>query len=157
MQALEDLAARTSELNGIGCTFECHRPVAIADDQTAMHLYRMSQEAVTNAVKHGRPRHIVIRLGVEGDRTTLRVIDDGTGFTALPENARENSSGTGLRIMRYRADLIGAQLEISSARPQGTIVTCSVAQHPTPECDSLVVGDGQLLESGRLDPSRSCR
>lgn len=80
MQALEDLAARTSEFNGIACTFECQRPVAIADNQTAMHLYRMSQEAVTNAVKHGQPCQIVIRLGVEGERTTLRVIDDGTGL-----------------------------------------------------------------------------
>ncbi len=136
MQALEDLAARTSELNGIVCNFECPRPVAIADDQTAMHLYRMSQEAVTNAVKHGRPQHIVIRLDVEGDCTTLRVIDDGTGFRAPPEKI----AGTGLRIMRYRADLIGAQLEISAARPQGTIVTCSVAQPPPAERGALVNG-----------------
>ena len=136
MQALEDLAARTSELNGIACLFECQRPVAVADDQTAMHLYRMSQEAVTNAVKHGRPRQIVIRLGVEGGRTTLRVIDDGTGITASSEKA----AGTGLRIMRYRADLIGAQLDISSARPQGTIVTCSIAQHPPAERGPLVDG-----------------
>ena len=121
------------------------RPVAIADDQTAMHLYRMSQEAVTNAVKHGRPRHIVIRLDVEGGRTTLRVIDDGRGFTASPRKAADNTLGTGLRIMRYRADIIGAQLDISSARPQGTIVTCSVAQHPPAERGALV-GGGQRLD-----------
>src|SRR4029077_7712338 len=101
----------------------------------------------TNAVKHGRPRHIVIRLDVEGGRTTLRVIDDGRGFTAAPRKAADNTLGTGLRIMRYRADIIGAQLDISSARPQGTIVTCSVAQHPLPERDPLIVGSGQLLDS----------
>jgi signal transduction histidine kinase len=64
------------------------------------------------------------------------VIDDGAGFTAAPEKV----AGTGLRIMRYRADLIGAQLDISSARPQGTIVSCSVAQHPAAERGSLVNG-----------------
>jgi signal transduction histidine kinase len=131
MVALADLAARTAELHGIHCTFECHRPVAIADNQTAMHLYRMSQEAVTNAVKHGKPKNIIIRLGVEGDLATLRVIDDGTGFAPSAENV----SGTGLRIMRYRADLIGAQLDITPARPHGTVVTCSVAQRqPEQKC-----------------------
>jgi PAS domain S-box-containing protein len=124
MVALADLAARTNELHGVSCTFECLRPVAIPDNQTATHLYRMSQEAVTNAIKHGRPQNIVIRLGVEGGLATLRVIDDGTGFDA----AIENTAGTGLRIMRYRADLIGAQLEVSRARPHGTIVACTVAR-----------------------------
>lgn len=123
MAALADLAARTNDLHVVSCTFECHRPVAIADNQTATHLYRLSQEAVTNAVKHGHPHSIVIRLGMEGDLATLRVIDDGTGIATS-----ENNTGTGLRIMRYRADLIGAQLEITAARPHGTIVTCSVAQ-----------------------------
>jgi PAS domain S-box-containing protein len=124
MIALADLASRTSDLLGISCKFECRRPVAIADNQTAMHLYRMSQEAVTNAIKHGQPRNIVIRLGLEGDLVTLRVIDDGTGFAA----ASGNAAGSGLRIMHYRAELIGAQLEITPAWPHGTIVTCSVAQ-----------------------------
>jgi signal transduction histidine kinase len=122
--ALRSLAARISELHGVACSFECHHAVAIVDDQTAMQLYRLSQEAVTNAAKHGRPRHIVIRLGVEGERATLRVIDDGTGMPGKLENA----AGTGLRIMRYRADLIGADLDIHAARPHGTIVTCSIAQ-----------------------------
>jgi PAS domain S-box-containing protein len=124
MVALAELAARTSELHGIQCRFECHRPVAIADNQTAMHLYRMSQEAVTNAVKHGKPTSIIIRLEVERGRTILRVIDNGQGFVSSSDSV----PGTGLRIMRYRADLIGAQLEITAARPHGTIVACSVAE-----------------------------
>jgi PAS domain S-box-containing protein len=124
MVALADLVARTNELHGVSCTFECLRPVAIPDNQTATHLYRMSQEAVTNAIKHGRPENIVIRLGAEGGLATLRVIDDGTGF----DPSSENTAGTGLRIMRYRADLISAQLEIAPARPHGTIITCKVAQ-----------------------------
>lgn len=126
MVALSDLASRISDLHGISCTFECHRPVAIADNQASMHLYRMSQEAVTNAIKHGHARNIIIRLGLEGDLATLRVIDDGEGFSA----SSPNGAGTGLRIMHYRAELIGARLEITPARPHGTIVTCSVAQQP---------------------------
>jgi PAS domain S-box-containing protein len=126
MVALADLASRISDLHEISCTFECHRPVAIPDNQASMHLYRMSQEAVTNAIKHGQARNIVIRLGMEGDLVTLRVIDDGAGFSA----SSRNGAGLGLRIMHYRAELIGAQLEITPARPHGTIVTCSVAQQP---------------------------
>lgn len=122
MAALAGLASATSELHSVACTFECLRPVAIADNQTATHLYRMSQEAVTNAIKHAHPHSIVIRLEVEGERTILRVIDDGIGLPAAPEK----SAGTGLRIMRYRAELIGGQLEITAARPHGTIVTCAV-------------------------------
>jgi PAS domain S-box-containing protein len=141
MVALAELAERTSELHGVSCTFECQRPVAIANNQTAMHLFRMSQEAVTNAVKHGRPKHIVIRLGVEGDLATLRVIDDGTGLAAAPESI----AGTGLRIMGYRAGLIGAQLEITAARPHGTIVTCSVAPgRPV---------NGAVSQAGDLEPA----
>jgi len=139
MVALADLAERTDELHGVSCTFECHRPVAIADNQTATHLYRMSQEAVANAIKHGHPHHIVIRLGVEGELATLRVIDDGTGF----DSSSESFAGTGLRIMRYRADLIGAQLEITRARPHGTIVTCTVAQgQPGEDGHRLEIEDG---------------
>lgn len=142
MVALADLASRTTELSGVSCTFECHRPVAIADSQTAMHLYRMSQEAVTNAVKHGRPRNIVIRLGVERDLATLRVIDDGSGFA----ESMEKTAGTGLRIMRYRADLIGAQLEITSARPHGTIVTCYLGEGRA----TLLQGGGWRVEPDEL-------
>jgi PAS domain S-box-containing protein len=144
MVALADLAARTSELHGIQCTFECHRPVAIADNQTAMHLYRMSQEAVANAVKHAKPTNILIRLGVERDLAILRVIDDGQGFAP----SWENTSGSGLRIMRYRADLIGAQLDITPARPHGTVVACTVAQRPLkyndPDTSVAVANIGEL-------------
>jgi PAS domain S-box-containing protein len=146
MLALSELAARTSELHGVSCMFEYLRPVAISDNATAMHLYRMTQEAVTNAVKHGRPKKIVIRLGTEGKLVTLRVIDDGRGF-ALPEAAM---TGTGLRIMRYRADLIGAHLEISTARPHGTIVACSVA--PRGEGAAGEPGELTLVSRGRQPP-----
>ena len=122
MVALSDLAARTSERHAVSCVFECDQPVSIGDNQTATHLYRLSQESVTNALKHGRARNITISLTGDNDLITLKIADDGTG---LAENHHE-SSGTGLRIMRYRAELIRAKLTIGRARTNGTQMTCTL-------------------------------
>jgi PAS domain S-box-containing protein len=123
MVSLADLAARTSEMHAIACSFRCDEPVCIVDNQAATHLYRLSQEAVTNAVKHGRARNIVITLKADHDLVTLDITDDGYGFKET-----NRTDGTGLRIMRYRADLIGAKLRIRSIQPRGTAVTCTLPQ-----------------------------
>jgi two-component system sensor kinase FixL len=106
---------------------ECDEPVSVLDNQTAMHLYRLSQEAITNAVKHGRGHNIRISLTDDTEYLTLKIEDDGRGF----EPTHDTSAGSGLRIMRYRAELIGATVSISRAQPQGTIVTCH-APHRQP-------------------------
>jgi PAS domain S-box-containing protein len=126
MIALAELASRTSDLHGVSCNFECDEPVCILDNQAAMHLYRLSQEAVNNAVKHGRGRNILISLADDGEFVTLTISDDGRGF---PSKRDPMTAGSGLRIMRYRAELIGATLSITGADPHGTIVTCLLA-HP---------------------------
>jgi len=130
MVSLADLAARTSELHAVACTFKCKEPVCILDNQAATNLYRLSQEAVTNAVKHGHARRIVISLTADPAVVTLNIRDDGDGF---PESPSE-TSGTGLRIMRYRADLIGAKLTIGPVQPRGTLVSCTLPhrQEPSP-------------------------
>jgi PAS domain S-box-containing protein len=122
MFALKELARRTSELHGIACSFRCSEPVTIPDNQAATHLYRMSQEALTNAVKHGRARDVEIRLEARGRLVTLAITDDGVGFAEPPEEA----AGTGVRIMRYRADLIGAKLAFEPVSPHGTRVACTL-------------------------------
>ncbi|HVC92418.1 MAG TPA: PAS domain S-box protein, partial [Pirellulales bacterium] len=122
MVALADLTARTAELHGIETVFHCDEPVSIADNQTATHLYRMTQEALTNAVKHGRAGRIDVSLETHADLLTLTVVDDGLGI----RQAVEESNGTGLRIMRYRADLIRAKLSIEPTQPHGTRVTCTL-------------------------------
>ena len=122
MSALADLAARTDELQDVRCTFECEQPVHILDNQTATHLYRMSQEALANALKHGKPKHIAISLKAEGDLVTLEIADDGQGLDEAPRN----TTGMGLRIMHYRAELIGAKLEIKPNQPSGTRVVCTL-------------------------------
>ncbi len=120
MVALAELASRTSQVHGVDCRFDCGEPVCILDNPTAMQLYRLSQEAVTNAVKHGRGQHITIRLADDGERLTLTITDDGRGI----RRAQHDSAGSGLRIMRYRAEIIGATLAVGPHEPQGTTVTC---------------------------------
>jgi signal transduction histidine kinase len=120
MEALEDFAASTSELFKISCRFECPLPVLINDIHAAEHLYRIAQEAVGNAMKHGRAKHIEIRLETYKGGKRLRVIDDGAGRPPFHVNGK----GMGLRIMSYRADRIGANFSIRRRDPSGTIVNC---------------------------------
>jgi PAS domain S-box-containing protein len=122
MVALAELTSRTAELHGVKCGFHCHEPVSIADNQEATHLYRMTQEALTNAVKHGRAKRIDVSLEAKDDLLTLNIVDDGRGIGPAVEEA----AGTGLRIMRYRAELIRAKLAIESLDPHGTRVKCTL-------------------------------
>jgi len=121
MVALADLASRTSQLPDVACTLECDEPVRILDNQAATHLYRLSQEAVTNALKHGRARRITLKLTSDRDFITLQITDDGRGF-----DDRCDVVGTGLRIMAYRAELIRGNLTIGQLRPHGTSITCKL-------------------------------
>jgi signal transduction histidine kinase len=120
MEALEDFAASTSDLFKISCRFECPLPVLIDDAEAAEHLYRIAQEAVGNAIKHGRANNIVIQLEVSDSGVLLRVLDDGTGL----QPGKTNGEGMGLRIMSYRAQVIGAKFRIGRRDTAGTMVTC---------------------------------
>lgn len=119
--AFEDLAQSTSVSCGVECVFICRHGVEVHDVSSATHLYRIAQEAVANAVKHGRPRRIIIELQVAGDRVTLTVRDDGTG---LSEGAGKGG-GMGLRIMQHRASMIGGVLKAGRNPDGGTIIECS--------------------------------
>ena len=130
MAALAELALRTQELHNIHCAFYCDEPVRVLDNQAAMHLYRLSQEAVTNAIKHGAPRSIVISLATDGNLITLTIADNGRGFAKLPQKP----TGAGLRIMRYRAELIGASLTLTPGPRQGAVLTCTLPQRSTALC-----------------------
>ena len=114
MSALEHYSLEVTDLFRLSCRFECDRPVPIYNGTVADHLYRIAQEAVNNAVKHGRCRNIVIHLSEEGEGVLLNILDDGVG---LPRGTR-NSPGMGLHIMNYRAKMIGAMLQIQ-AGPRG--------------------------------------
>lgn len=132
MVALSELAARTSEMFRIRCRFTCPMPVVVQDNTVATHLYRIAQESVTNAVKHGQAAHIEIVLASAGPMITLRIADNGSG---MPD-ARPRGDGMGLRIMHYRAGVIGGSLSIRSGDSRrGTEVTCTLQapEKPSPE------------------------
>jgi signal transduction histidine kinase len=120
MQALQDFASATASLFKVSCRFECDSPILIADVGMADHLYRIAQEATSNAIQHGRATNVVITLDVNDEGTFLRVEDNGIGIPQpLPENG-----GMGLRIMAQRANLIGGRIDIRSAPALGTTITC---------------------------------
>jgi signal transduction histidine kinase len=97
--------------------------VPVEDNAVAVHLYRIAQEAVTNAAKHGRPSRISILLRTGPAGLTLSVTDDGKGFS----RADGVHKGSGLSIMRYRSAAIGAVLRIEDAPERGTRVGCTLA------------------------------
>jgi PAS domain S-box-containing protein len=121
MSALADLAARASELGGPVCEFQCERPAPVEDNRTATQLYRIAQEAVGNALRHAGAQHIWIVLEAQPGSITLIVRDDGVGI-----DAGNGGRGMGLRIMRYRAETIGASLQIHSTPAGGAEVRCSI-------------------------------
>jgi len=120
MSALHHLASEVEELFDVTCHFKVDQDVLIRDSDLATHLYRIAQEAVTNAIKHGQPRKIVIELSHRRDKFLLRIQDDGLGFS----ESLENKEGMGIRTMNYRANIIGASLDIQKNRAGGTVVTC---------------------------------
>jgi two-component system sensor kinase FixL len=120
--ALDDLATRTTEASGISVTFECPDWVELPDHETATQLFRIAQEAVTNAVRHGRPRRVLVTLLSEPDGLRLRIRDDGIGIPGVPDQC----DGLGLRIMQYRAQQIGGVMHIGPSSGGGTVVSCTL-------------------------------
>ena len=123
--ALQDLAVNVRQVFGISCRCDCELEMSVAET-TAAHLYRIAQESVNNAVKHGRAPQVIIQLtrakfdGGSGRQLALRIEDNGIGFSE-PLDAHK---GMGLRIMEYRSRMIGATLRIQRGAAGGTVVTC---------------------------------
>lgn len=122
INGLDNLAAREEKMTDITCTFTADEGVPECDTEVSAHLYRIATEALHNAVKHGKPDQIDLRLNVEDDRLVLTVSDDGCGID--PDAGP--SDGIGLRMMEYRANLVGGALDIKAADGGGTRVRCSL-------------------------------
>jgi PAS domain S-box-containing protein len=120
MSALKKWANEVEGLFHIGCSFRCERPLAIHDANLATHLYRIAQEAVNNAIRHGKSRNIVIGLSGKNGAGMLTIQDDGDGFPKKPVNP----PGVGLSIMNYRADMVGGSLKVQPNQDRGVTVTC---------------------------------
>ena len=124
MNALRGMAGRVESLFGIPCAFDCTEAIPISDGSVATNLYHIAQEAVNNATKHAQATSLTIRLGRGKGAIFLTVEDNGVGLPEVPKAER----GMGLRIMQYRADLIGALLRIERPDGGGTRVVCSLPQ-----------------------------
>jgi PAS domain S-box-containing protein len=112
------------------CTCDVDARLAINNEDKEAHLFRIAQEAVNNALRHGRPDKVKISLHGTGHRECeLRIEDDGVGIRK-PKSPQENGNGgIGMRVMEYRANLIGGRLKIQNRSKHGVIVTCHF------ECD----------------------
>ena len=122
MSALEELLVTTSDLSGVQCLLESEAPVMIRDSGEAVHLFRIAQEAVRNAVKHSGARTVVVRFTENESGILLEVKDNGAGITAGSLDDK-GQGGMGLQIMRHRAAMIGASFEVKSDF-NGTVVAC---------------------------------
>jgi two-component system, LuxR family, sensor kinase FixL len=129
MQLLEESAVTTSELFKVSCRFECDSPTLVHTAATSGHWYRIAQEAITNAVKHGKANNIGFSLETLDDGIPLQVQDDGVGFPdALPRNA-----GMGLRIKHHRASMFGAAFKARRKDSGGTVVSFVVRHNHNSE------------------------
>jgi len=122
MHTLEELTSSTQKFSGVSCRFYCPKPVLIKDSNIATHIYKIAQEGVSNAVKHGKAKEIEVSFIQQAGMITLEVKDNGVGFVPDPKN----SKGIGLKIMKYRAHLIGASFHVETNPPHGVILRCSL-------------------------------
>lgn len=130
MSGLKELASNTENIFGIQCAFDCDSPVLVRDHARATHLFRIAQEAVSNAVRHGKSTRICIKLAANDGRLVLQVEDNGRGMSAVHESV--GGRGMGLRIMQSRATMIGGELNVENKAGGGVRVTCAVAVDDDP-------------------------
>ena len=114
--------AKTSSTQGFHCKFEYDEPTHIKDPDVASNLFRIAQEAVSNAMRHAKACNITIRLDEVEGKVVLSVADDGRGFV-WPQPQTENSRGMG--IMEFRASLIHYRLDVISTLGCGTLIKAS--------------------------------
>lgn len=119
--ALQTLAARIASTYNIICNFSSNRGIVINDSSVALNLYRITQEAVNNAIRHGKAQHLTISLTSDEGILCLSICDDGSGFGSVSTD-HKTISGMGIKIMRYRAKQLGAKLEFLSRSEGGTEV-----------------------------------
>jgi PAS domain S-box-containing protein len=144
--ALDDLATSMGEQSGIPVTFQSPEWVEMPDHATSMELHRIAQEAVSNALRHGRPRKVHLTIVPQPNGLRLRIMDDGVGLADRPDKGK----GLGIRIMEYRASLIGAALRIRPGQEGGTVVTVTLPGSNANEHEDFGTAAG-------INPNPDCR
>jgi PAS domain S-box-containing protein len=123
--ALDSLARGVGP--NIACRFDHVGDVSIEDNTTASHIFRIAQESLNNAIRHGKATSIHIRLKDNDGKFLLEIEDNGCGFDPFT-----TTHGMGLRTMEYRANLIGGVLQLERAPSQGMVVRCIFPRHLGP-------------------------
>jgi signal transduction histidine kinase len=121
-EALRRLSNNAERLFNVECSFQEVETALVHDNTTATHLYRIAQEAVNNAVRHGAADRVKIVLAAGDEQIRLQIRDDGSGF----EDDDVTDAGMGVHIMNYRARIIGGTLDLNSALGEGTVITCTL-------------------------------
>lgn len=147
-EALRRLSDNAERLFGVDCTFDEAGTGLVHNATAATHMYRIAQEAVSNAVRHGNAERIKIAFASGSEQIRLRIQDDGVGFA--PDNV--DGPGMGVHIMNYRARIIGGTLEISSTPSSGTTVTCTLPGGASPDNDGAL-GNGSGGPAGGAGPA----
>jgi len=118
LPALEDMISR--KIWKTSCRLQLKTKLDIENDTTASQLYRILREAIVNANKHARASEIVLEVRRSKNHLIFSVTDNGIGF----HGSTKGTHGLGFHIMKYRAELIGARLEVGSRKKGGARVTC---------------------------------
>jgi two-component system, LuxR family, sensor kinase FixL len=120
--ALERLVTNAERLLNITCELTIKADIRFEDSNNLIHLYRIAQEATSNAVKHGNATEVKIMLDANEERMELKVEDNGSGFA----NNWDKQKGLGVRIMMFRARLVGANLDIGHSSIGGASITVTL-------------------------------
>jgi PAS domain S-box len=121
-EALRELSQHAKKSFRIACRFQSDDDVPALESNVVRQLYKITQEALTNAIKHGKAKRVGIALAADTNRLELTIRNSGVPFPSVVSR----NAGMGLRIMNYRANLIEASIEIKPGKPDGTVVTCKV-------------------------------
>jgi two-component system sensor kinase FixL len=120
INSIENLVAEIRSHSDVSILLTINDRVRVSDNSSALHLFRIVQEALNNAIKHARADQIQVSVGIEGPRGCITIRDNGAGF----QHAPDKSSGLGLRIMQHRCGLIDAEFKIESSHGEGTAIKC---------------------------------
>lgn len=120
--ALEDLTFQVQLISGVNCRFQAVGAPPICSHDAAMHLYRITQEAINNAIRHGEAKSVSVSLVTNGSTCKVVIEDDGSGFDP---NAEHKAPGVGLRLMNYRAAIIGGTFAIAARPGGGVSIECT--------------------------------
>jgi PAS domain S-box-containing protein len=163
--ALENLAVKVSDSFRIRCAFVWDRVAHVREDATATHLYRIAQEAVGNAIRHGQATLVKISLFQRsGGAVVLSIEDNGKGMRrAIAERVKQGlvlsdrnkpTGGIGLQTMHYRARVIGGTFAVAPRRGRGTIVTCTIGREASHTANAPSYPRSEKVLRNKRTPSR---